>query len=120
MFPDGGSPPRKQNFWASLGTNFGMDVGRDLVGRRHAGTPGVLDTLGLGATYSVLRHKATLSIHQLRPHLGDSHMPIFWEVYNFAHSRWDINTMLGVSNQSCVHEKLWGAPGHSDISAGGV
>ena len=66
MFPDGASPPRKQNFWASLGTNFGMDVGRGMVvGLRHAGTPGVLDTLGLGAAYSVPRHKATLSIHQL-------------------------------------------------------
>ena len=58
-----------------------MDVGRGLVGRRHAGTPaGVLDTLGLAATYSVPRHKATLSIHQLKPHLDDSHMPIFYEV----------------------------------------
>ena len=62
MFPDGGSPPRKQNFWASLGTNLGMDVGRAVVGRRDTW---VLDTLGLGATYSVPRHKATLSIHQL-------------------------------------------------------
>ena len=43
-----------------------LDVGR-VVGLSLV--QGHLDTLGLAATYSVPRHKATLSIHQLKPHL---------------------------------------------------
>ena len=40
-----------------------LDVGRAVVGLSLV--QGHLDTLGLAATYSVPRHKATLSIHQL-------------------------------------------------------
>ena len=105
MFPDGGSPPRKQNFWASLGTNLGMDVGRAVVGRRdtwvlESWTP--LDWEQPTRFPDTRRHCQSISLSHTC--WTDSHMPIFHE---FAHRPgWDINTMLGVSNQSCVHEKL--------------
>ena len=45
------------------------DVGRAKAVVGLSLVQGHLDTLGLAATYSVPRHKATLSIHQLKPHM---------------------------------------------------
>ena len=112
MFPDGGSPPRKQNFWASLGTNLGMDVGRTVVGRRdtwvlESWTP--LDWEQPTRFPDTRRHCQSISW----PHLACqfTHMPIFYDevlisLHTHARACLDINTMRGVSNQSCVHEKL--------------
>ena len=86
-----------------------LDVGRAkaVVGL----VQGHLDTLGLAAAYSVpdtRRHCQSISW----THLGQfTHMPIFYDevlVSLHTHTRacLDINTMRGVSNQSCVHVRL--------------
>ena len=110
MFPDGGSPPRKQNSWASLGTNFGMDVGRAMVGL--GGSQGHLEE-----SWTPLDPGSNLLCSQtqgdiVNPSAQATPGPIHtcqYSVFISLHTQglgWDINTMRGVSNQSCVHVRL--------------
>ena len=107
MFPDGGSPPRKQNFWASLGTNFGFGCGSGQScggSQPGAGTPGHPWTgsnlLGSQTQGDIVNPSA-----QATP-AGPIHTCQYSMRVISLHTGRDINTMLGVSNQSCVHEKL--------------